>query len=188
MLEINERFRSEFGSHVFPEILHVGSSCSFSSEYPIRVLVSTRLPHGCRLHDLPDEYCFFPVEQEPLGDDVAKFKATWCAVLQRCFGLGERDIAAFCESRDHVFRSGFFRHDSPCDCIPPAYVSRHVFGLGGDLDANQVGEEMLRAVREDGRRVDKFYLAEDHDFDWDRAKERVDTVIDAHGGSRNSGR
>lgn len=164
--EAERRFSAEYGE--LPEILHVGSSAWFDDQHPVAVIVRTALSDGQKMQGLPDTYLSFPVEQEPVGDEVEAFKKTWHAILGRLFDWPESAIRDWIGKQDWVFRSPFFLHDPPSEYLRLLPLARSVVGPRAEPELRKIGKELIRAIG--GR---SYYVDEEPDYDWDRARERI---------------
>jgi hypothetical protein len=134
------------------------------------------LPHGQRLPDLPSEYLTFPVKQDGLAESIDAFKNTWAAILKRIFEWDDPRIQQFINNQEHVFHSGWFLHDTPLETMPPSILAHSLVGERELSEANRIGDEIIEAIRADGRHSDHFYLHDDSEFDWEAAKRRVEAV------------
>lgn len=176
IFEAAERFRREFGGR--PEILNISPVGVHDENEPrMYIAVRTRLPHGQEMADLPPKYLTFPVEQEALRDDVAAFKDTWRAVLERIFGWDSSKIQKFIDEQEWVFHSSWFLHDIPLEFLPGPTLAYSLLGNRSEQELKRIGHEMLPAIEADGRITDHFYLHDDPDFDWGAAKRRVEAVV-----------
>jgi len=169
VMEAAQRLTAEHGD--LPEILQVGSSCWFSDQNPVAVIVRTRLSGGQRLSALPETYLSFPVEQEPVGDEVAAFNRTWYAVLSRLFHWPDDAIRDWSSGMEWVFRDRFFLHDSPCEYIPLILLARSAVGPRDESELRSIGKELNHAIG--GR----FYVDQEPDYDWAKARERIADII-----------
>jgi hypothetical protein len=172
VMEAERRFIAEYGD--LPEILHVGSSAWFDDQHPVAVIVRTRLSDGRRLQEVPDTYLSFSVEQEPVGDEVEAFKKTWDAILSRLFDWPDSTIRDWIGNQEWVFRSGFFLHDPPCESLQRVPLARSFVGSREESELRKIGEELVRAIG--GR----FYVDQEPDYDWVKARERINSVIRRH--------
>ncbi len=169
VMEAERRFIARYGDH--PEILLIGSSCRFDNRNPVAILVRTRLSAGQYLRELPCEFLSFNVKQEPVGDEVAAFKSTWTAVLSRLFGWPDDTIRDWLDNQERVYQSAFFLHDAPCYYLRRSDLARSVVGPREESELRMIGEELVRAIG------GKFYVDQETDFDWDKARERIAGVI-----------
>ena len=169
VMEAERRFSARY--HDLPEILRIDSSCWFDDQHPVAILVRTRLSESHYLQEIPDTFQAFPVEQEPLGDEIEAFKRTWTAVLSRLFDWSDDAIRDWIGNQDWVFRSVFFLHDSPCESLQRLPLARSVVGPHEESELRMIGEELVRAIG--GR----FYVDQEPDYDWVKARERITGVI-----------
>jgi len=172
VMEAERRLIAEYGD--LPEILHVGSSAWFDDQHPVAVIVRTRLSDGRRLQEVPDTYLSFSVEQEPVGDEVEAFKKTWHAILSRLFDWPDSTIRDWIGNQEWVFQSLFFLHDSPCEYLQRVPLARSFVGSREESELRKIGEELVRAIG--GR----FYVDQEPDYDWVKARERINSVIRRH--------
>jgi hypothetical protein len=172
VMEAERRLIAEYGD--LPEILHVGSSAWFDDQHPVAVIVRTRLSDGRRLQEVPDTYLSFSVEQEPVGDEVEAFKKTWDAILSRLFDWPHSTILDWIGNQEWVFRSLFFLHDPPCEYLQRVPLARSFVGSREESELRKIGEELVRALG--GR----FYVDQEPDYDWVKARERINSVIRRH--------
>jgi hypothetical protein len=170
VMEAERRLIAEFGD--LPDILCIGSSAWFDDQHPVAVIVRTRLSDGQRLGELPNNYMSFPVEQEPVGDEVEAFKKTWHAILSRLFDWPDSSIRDWIGNQEWVFRSVFFLHDPPCEYLQRVPLARSVVGRREESELRRIGEELVRAI--EGR---SYYVDEDAGYDWGKAREKVTSVI-----------
>jgi hypothetical protein len=172
VMEAERRLKAEFGD--LPEILHVGSSAWFDEKHPVAVIVRTGLSEGQRLQKVPDTYLSFSVEQESVGDEVEAFKQTWHAILSRLFDWPDSTIRDWIGNQEWVFRSLFFLHDPPCEYLQRVPLARSLVGPREESQLRKIGEELVRAIG--GR----FYIDEEPDYDWVKARETIISVIRRH--------
>lgn len=169
VMEAERRFCALHGEH--PEILHIGSSCWFEDQHPVAIHVRTRRPDAQYLQELPSSFLGFPVVQEPVGDEVEAFKKTWHAILSRLFDWPDGAIRDWIENQERVFRCPFFLHDPPCEDLQRIPLARSVVGPREEFELGKIGEELVRAIG--GR----FYVDQEPDYDWGKARERIAGVI-----------
>ncbi len=174
--EAVERFQQEFGSH--PQVLCIGTAHTMrpNGEPRIYIDVRTRLPQGQCLAEVPSEYLTFPVVQDGLAEAVDAFKKTWAAILSRILDWDEKRISQFIDEQEAVFHSDFFLHDSPLYLMPQPIFTDSLIGKRDGIESYRIGEEMIRAIIDDGRYTDHFDLLDDPDFDWAAARKRAEAV------------
>jgi hypothetical protein len=172
VMEAERRLVAECGD--LPEILHVGSSAWFDDQHPVAVIVRTRLSDGRRLQEVPDTYLSLPVEQKPVGDEVEALKKTWHAILSRLFDWPDSTIRDWIGNQGWVFRSLFFLHDPPSEYLQRVPLTRSFVGSREESELRKIGEELVRAIG--GR----FYVDQEPDYDWVKARERINSVIRRH--------
>ncbi len=170
--EAERRFSARYGDH--PEILLIASSCWFDEQHPVAIIVRTRLSEGQYLQGIPDNVLSFPVEQEPLGDEIEAFKRTWSVVLSRLFEWPDDAIRDWISNQERVFRCPFFLHDPPCEDFQRIPLARSVAGPREESELRKIGEELVRAIG--GR----FYVDQEPDYDWEKARQRIASVLRRH--------
>jgi hypothetical protein len=68
-------------------------------------------------------------------------------------------------------------HDTPLYEIPPQTLTGALAESRKACEIDQIGNEIARAIIDDGRYSDHCYLLDDPEFDWAAAKTRVETVM-----------
>jgi hypothetical protein len=172
VMEAERRFLTQYGG--LPEILSIGSSCSFDIRDPVAVLVRTRLTAGRYVREIPETFLSFPVRQEPLADEVAAFERTWSAVLSRLFDWPDGAIQEWIAGHEWVFRSVWFLHDTPLSFIPIIDLAHSVAGHRSRSDLRGIEEDLNRAIGIN------FYVDQEADYDWDEARKRIAKVLNKY--------
>lgn len=165
------RFTTEF-RHL-PKINYIAHSGN-------RIFVTTALPHGSLIDDLPAMYDGIPIEQDPVRETMDAYIATWSMVLKHIAGWPSQQIAAFANDQHPSFSSSVGFHDPPIDCVfyhilSPTLqdVCRH--NVRASLEIRTRIRLEIIAGRSDKRFTG--FPGIDPDYDWKAARERMAAAI-----------
>lgn len=167
--EVAVRFAQQF-KHV-PAVNYIENSTT-------HICVGTSLPRKELIAELPVEFEGVPVKQEGLREMMDGFITTWRLVLNRVGGWPKEKIDSWItgeiNNRQHsILYSSWLLHE------PPLYWASYALvpdALRIDL---QKAKNCIQAAIRAGFRPndDQFFLHWNREFDWDAARERVQTAI-----------
>lgn len=162
---IYQQFVQRFSE--LPSINHI-------THTPSCILVGTSLSHGKTINELPSEFLGVPVEQDPVREDMDRFIAIWKTVLERIGNWPSDRIAAFANDHHICFRSSWFLHDTPLECIGSELLPEELCGVAGIEGVHRIIDAIESGIATE---ADKWHPNLGAKFDWLAAKERVDRVI-----------
>ena len=167
--QATERFKVEYGKH--PLINYI-SFMGKIVEYEPGIVVTTALSTLQRIEELPDRYLTFAVYQEPIADTKRYYIRSWELAFGHFLGWSKERVTTWAEKWGDGLdgKQPMFYHEDEMWYVAPLLVPPEAKEKLDHPGLFRLENEIHRALR---------HPLGEHPYDWNEAKDRVESVIKA---------
>lgn len=138
------------------------------------IQVTTSLKGNQFIKELPSEYAYFKVVQEPFGDTAEAYLREWILILGNLLRWPEEKVVSWAEkyhSDDLKGKNGWFDHDFASHYVAHLLVPEEKLNRLIEVERSKFLGKIERAIRNFGQNL------LDPSYDWAEARKRVNAIL-----------